>query len=357
MKIKVLKAFNGDAILLSFKEGEVDRNILIDGGMPATYFKKDRNKLAYGDLKTTMDAIKSNNQKIDLLILTHIDDDHIGGIIKWLENDETALDYINTVWFNSGRLIKETFESDKENKKDYSIAFNPGGDTNTSVPQGVKFEDFIETKKGLWQRELILTGMKQIHFGLEFKILSPDHKKLELLLKKWGQEDAASLETAAKSNDYNLILSEHIAQDVSFDEDDSPTNGSSISFILTYKGKNLLFLGDSHPTIIIKALTDLGCSKAKPLKAELVKLSHHGSMYNNNKDLLEILDCKKFIVSTNGDKHFHPHKRLLARLINLKNDCEIYFNYPELIDQIFKREDIKAFNKFKALALNDSIDI
>lgn len=35
MKIKFLDAYNGDSILLSFKEGAIHRNILIDGGMAA----------------------------------------------------------------------------------------------------------------------------------------------------------------------------------------------------------------------------------------------------------------------------------------------------------------------------------
>ena len=46
------------------------------------------------------DKIKDNNQKIDLLIVTHTDDDHIKGIIKFIE-DDTLNNYIQEVWFNS----------------------------------------------------------------------------------------------------------------------------------------------------------------------------------------------------------------------------------------------------------------
>ena len=91
MKIKFLKALNGDAILISFKEGEQSRNILIDGGMPATYIQKGRNgKPIYGELKDTIDAIKEHGEKIDLLILSHVDDDHIGGVLKWFEKDNAC---------------------------------------------------------------------------------------------------------------------------------------------------------------------------------------------------------------------------------------------------------------------------
>ena len=42
MKIKFLKAYNGDSIHISFKEGSKTRNILIDGGMSATYMQKNK---------------------------------------------------------------------------------------------------------------------------------------------------------------------------------------------------------------------------------------------------------------------------------------------------------------------------
>ena len=40
----------------------------------------------------------------------------------------------------------------------------------------------------------------------------------------------------------------------SFIEDDTATNGSSISFIIEYKNTKLLFLADSHPSVIIESL-------------------------------------------------------------------------------------------------------
>jgi len=145
MKIKFLKAFNGDAILISFRENGAIRNILIDGGMPTTYVQKGKNgKLEYGELKETVDKIKDNNEKIDLLVLTHVDDDHIGGVLKWFEKDKDAYKLIGKVWFNSGRLISEYF--DEEENKDNLLTFKPDDATLTSIGQGVKFEDYIESK-------------------------------------------------------------------------------------------------------------------------------------------------------------------------------------------------------------------
>lgn len=353
MKCKFLKAFNGDSILLSFNDTEGNnRNILIDGGIGNTYFQNGKKgKIEYNELFEIVDFIRGEGEKIDLLILTHIDDDHLGGILKWFENDPLALDIVEKVWFNSGRTIKEHYERNQTAEYDNSLDLNYNETTNTSIGQGLKFEDYLAEKENLWTREILRSGQTLNYLGLDFKILSPSEGKLKLLLQKWEKEYPKSLETGIQENDYNLTLKQHIEKDISFQEDDSIYNGSSIGFIITYDGKNLLFLGDAHPSIIVKSLQDFSYTQKNPLKCEIFKISHHGSQYNNSKEMLELIDSKKYIISTNGNKHSHPHKRFLARLINQKNDCEIYFNYPELIGQIFKYEDYIDFPKFKSLPL------
>ncbi|MEO5790239.1 MBL fold metallo-hydrolase, partial [Gelidibacter sp.] len=113
MNIKFLKAFNGDSIWVSFLDSEeIPRNILIDGGV-GNCFKSISN--VKGQLFEVINKIRENNQYIDLLVLTHFDDDHIGGILRWLNKDKDASKLIKKVWFNSGKEIAKKFESD-ENK-------------------------------------------------------------------------------------------------------------------------------------------------------------------------------------------------------------------------------------------------
>lgn len=350
MKIKFLKAFNGDAILISFKENGTKRNILVDGGMPATYEKKGKNgKLEYGELKETVDNIRRDGEKIDLLILTHVDDDHIGGVLKWFEKDKDAYKIIGKVWFNSGRLISEYF--DQQEIADNLIEI-PDESTLTSIGQGVKFEDYIE-EKGIWDRSIVLALEYFEYLGVRFKILSPSLDKLKLLLGKWEKEKPESLDTTADKTDYDLTLKEHIEKD-KFKEDPAIHNGSSIAFIMTYKKKNFVFLADAHPTIIVNSLKAFGYSKEKPLKAEFVKISHHGSKANNDIEMLEIIKSNKYVISTNGDKHAHPNKQFLARLASVNNNCEVYFNYPELIEKIFKLKDHSDFPNFKPTRMDNN---
>lgn len=343
MKIKLLKAFNGDAILITFKEKEKVRNILIDGGMAATYVQKGKNgKLQYGELKETFDKIRENNEKIDLLILTHVDDDHIGGVLKWFEKDKEADKIIGKVWFNSGKLISEYF--DEQEIADNLLQIEAES-ILTSIGQGVKFEDYIEEKE-IWDRKIFIALQYFEHFGIKFKILSPSPDKLKLVLGKWEKEKPESLDTSVDKNDYELTLTDHIKKD-KFKEDQAVHNGSSIAFIMTFDKKNFVFLADSHPTVVANSLKTFGYSKEKPLNAELVKISHHGSKANSSVELLELIKTNKYLISTNGDKHTHPDKQFLARLASVNDNCEVYFNYPEKIEEIFSAQDYLDFPNFK----------
>jgi len=348
MKIKFLKAFSGDAILISFKEGTQSRNILIDGGMPATYIQKGKNgKPEYGELNEAIDTIRESGQKIDLLILSHVDDDHIGGVLKWFEKDMEAPKLIGKVWFNSGRLISEYFD-EPENAENL-LKLNPDESTLTSIGQGVKFEDYIE-KNGIWDRSIVIALEYFEYLGIKFKILSPSPDKLKLLLGKWEKEAPESLDTSEEKNDYSLTLAQHIEKD-KFKEDPAIHNGSSIAFIITFGKKNFVFLADAHPTVVVKSLKEFGYSKEKPLKAELVKISHHGSKANNNKEMLELIETRKYVISTNGDRHAHPNKQFLARLASVNDNCEVYFNYPEQIEKLFSETDFADFPNFHPMEI------
>src|SRR5690606_36139536 len=139
MKIEFLKAFNGDSIWISFFEDYIPRNILIYGGIGDT-FKNSSN--VKGDLYKLIDKIRHEKQFIDLLVLTHFDDDHIGGILRWLNKDKEASKLIKKVWFNSGKEIAKKFESDEN--KDLDIELVDGAeDFRTSPKQGIKFEKYL----------------------------------------------------------------------------------------------------------------------------------------------------------------------------------------------------------------------
>lgn len=233
---------------------------------------------------------------------------------------------------------------------------NPSETTDTSIGQGIIFEDYIE-EKDIWDRKLIKNNVEFECLGLGFKILSPSTDKLKLLLKKWEEEYPESIYTAVEKNDYDMTLSEHIEVD-KFKEDTKEHNGSSIAIVITYNEKNIVFLGDAHPTVVANSLKYFKYTIENPLNAELVKISHHGSKANNSIEMISLINTKKYIISTNGDRHAHPNKQLLGRLASINSECEIYFNYPEQIETIFLDQDYKDFPNFKPLVMiNNEITI
>ena len=56
-------------------------------------------------------------------------------------------------------------------------------------------------------------------------------------------------------------------------------------------------------------------------------MSHHGSENNLTRAVLEGIDCRRFIVSTNGTVHHHPdHQALLRILRYVPTRPELMFN-------------------------------
>jgi beta-lactamase superfamily II metal-dependent hydrolase len=354
MKIKFLKADNGDSILISIIDSEKkNRNILIDGGIKKTYKtdKGPKGKPEFGELKTVIDTIRNDNKFIDLLLITHIDEDHIGGIIKWFNDDVNAFKLIKEVWFNSGKGIAK-FLKQSENK-DLEHPINPDKTTLTSINQGIDFSKYI-TEKGILFTDIILQGNELKRFGYDFKILSPNKPKLELLLKEWKIKDP-NLNTASKPSDYAKTIKEHLVNDI-FSEDNAYPNGSSIAFILSKEDDNFLFLGDSHPSVIVEGLNKFKYSKDNQLIAKFVKLSHHGSKGNTNVELLKCINSKNYIVSTNGSGDQHPNKQLLSRLIKENEDCNIYFNYKDRMEMIFSDQDRLDYPNFNPIAITNEFE-
>lgn len=349
MIIKLLKAFNGDSIWISFLESDIPRNILIDGGVGDTYKSTSNIK---GDLYKAIEKIREDKQSIDLLVLTHFDDDHIGGVLRWLNKDKEASNLIKKVWFNSGKEIAKKFEIDKN--KDLDIEIVDGAeDFHTSPKQGIKFEKYLRNNN-LWEGEIIKQGSEHDLFGLKFKILSPNNENLDKLLKLYEKQkdyftsgDEFDSQTSLKD-----FIDEESQPDYKFNEDKSVSNGSSIAFILENEDKNFLFLGDAHPSVVVEGLDRFGYDNNNPLSAEFIKVSHHGSMYNTSEELLEIVRTNKYLISSDASKHGLPNKRTIARIVKNNSSAHIYFNY-DLKEAIFSEQDWKDYSGFRSKMQNE----
>ena len=98
----------------------------------------------------------------------------------------------------------------------------------------------------------------------------------------------------------------------------------------------------------------MGYSKQNKLKVDIVKVSHHGSKDNTSNELLELIECNKFLISTDGKQHGHPDKEALARIIcSQNNPCFIF--YYNIAHKIFSEDEISK-NIF-SIVVNNEVNI
>lgn len=299
--ITVLPAHHGDSIIVkTFDINGNEFNILIDGGTAKTFEKV---------LKKELKKIST----INIIILTHIDSDHIGGLIKFVKHALFNPAQIEKYWFNSK-----------------NIKFLKLGD-NISSGQAKTFEELLIDKgeiKDKWTQEIVIGSKPLLPNGLNIDIISPSKEILEKLYKEWpdlSEEYNKKLEdiTISTNKLSQIIRGSLLTLALADDKPDKSimddiVNSSSIAFIFTTFDISILFLGDAHPYLIQQTLSSKGYSKENKLKIDFVKVSHHGSKNNTTNALLDMLECNKFIISTNGGSstHTHPDRETIARIIH-----------------------------------------
>ena len=110
-------------------------------------------------------------------------------------------------------------------------------------------------------------------------------------------------------------------------------NFSSIGFLLRCDDLSVLMLGDCYPHNIEAYLRNVkGCSEENPLVVDYVKVAHHGSMHNTSSELLDIIKCNHYIISTSGERFHHPDRTCIAHILchptrDWSEKVHIYLNY------------------------------
>jgi beta-lactamase superfamily II metal-dependent hydrolase len=308
LTLQILKAFSGDALLLSF-EGidEEEHHILIDGGMPNTYTKY---------IKKALRKI----EQLDAVFITHIDKDHIGGILKLL--DSSQKEKVQNIFFNSGKMIKKS------------------NSTMISESDGVALVDFINSSENFKSnREEITTEAKAFEFfGLDIAFLSPSYEALEVFNQAFtiGEVKEEALISQMVEEVTSIVDLEQLLIERPFREKrlkDDPANGASLSMLIRFQEKTILLLGDAKDAIIIASLKKMGYSAKNRLRVDYLKLAHHGSRYHTSEEFLALVECQHYIISTNG-RYGHPNIETLARVLchggrDRNKRIYLYYNYDK----------------------------
>lgn len=323
-------AGEGDCILIQYQSSKSDyHNILIDGG--------NRNRLEFKKQKSQILKVIDNGNKgqLDLVIVTHSDDDHIKGILKLVADSELE-PYVKKYWFNSEKTVCEHLNSEYLKTQDYTLDKKSDGISRSSRNQDHDLYHYLKNSCK-WDKEVIHSGLTSMIGNLKITVISPTKDKLLSLNKHWPKLPLNAKNAALSSNcvsDHTKALDELYTELNKFEEDESPINGASIALIVEWCSFRWLFLSDSHPTTIVEYLKQDGYTSINKSNFDFVKVSHHGSRKNTNDELLSLINSLDYVITTNGKKHCHPHKICLARIIhNNSEDINFHFNYKNAITE------------------------
>ena len=335
-------AGDGDCLLLSYGKPEAPNHVLIDGGRGKTYAL----------LRKQLAAIKDAGGKIELLVLSHIDADHIEGLIK-LAEDKNPPVVIDEVWFNGFEQMTKLEAMGFAQGDIFSIALGKcRWSWNERFPDGM-----VSIEDNGAPRSVTLAG------GLKLTILSPNRPKLQILRAQWqkwrdGEEkkDAkkkpealpAGIEALGRSPMPKVLDVDALASEDE-DPDDKAPNGSSIAFVAEWEAKRVLFAADAHPDLMTQMISPLAAAAPDGrYPIDLFKVSHHGSIRNTTRDLVQLLGCSRFLISTNGKIHGHPDPQAIAKLIKYAPNTAktFYFNYSQDRTTPWDKPSLKAKHNY-----------
>lgn len=321
-------------------------NIIIDGGRNCTYQDK---------VKSLLEQISENGECIDMWIITHIDDDHIGALLYALQHDLPTLSKCN---FYSSMVIYNYNCDD-----DYIL--NIHDSDLKSLSQGINLVDLLKQNNVTVIDNITNISDSITSFGAKIIFLSPNNEYYKDFINKWRDRQIAikhKEDTAYKSshnNDYKNHYYDLINCD--YTEDKSVWNKSSIAILFEYSGRIFAFTADSSANTLYDSLLQLGYSVDNKIGLEFMQLPHHGSKYNISKELLGIIDCSNFIVSANAiNKHNLPNKEALSRVIytNNKNNTNIHFTaYNDELRDMFSIDNAPDVTNTRFGFTNSNIKI
>ena len=314
-KIHFLPVKNGDSFVIECDKGDQHGVVVVDGG-PTGYGKVLQSKV-------------EETGTPDLLVLTHYDEDHIGGLTQ----------YINACMAKGESPAKEVWA----NCAGYVEVEEPV--MTKSIAQGVKLSELLNREsrmRGMAWRDDVVEGIDKDYSFASIEVVSPTPEVRELVIQK-QIEEGQKQKAKAKSLDKEEVVE---VDDLAIPLDElakgapkAPNlkvkselaNAASIGFILRCDGLSILMLGDGYPHNVEAYLRMKGYSEDNPLEVDFVKVAHHGSMNNTSNELLDIIKCNRFIIPTNGEKHRHPDRAAIAHILchpkrDRKEKVHLYFN-------------------------------
>ena len=352
--LDVIRARKGDCLMLHYGAADDPHLIMIDGGPKSVYTPHLRPRIE--QIRADRGLSQNEPLPVDLLMVSHVDDDHIQGILDLTRemiaadmNRKPQIVQVLGFWHNSfENIIDHTPDeltasfsnkfgaASMEGDPPDDLTVDPDDEDEetikstlkvlASIKQGAQLRHDAERLEfplnAEFGEKLVLAKGKNsvdMENGLTFTVVGPmlpELKKLHAKHQQWLDELAEKGMTAEDA------LAAYV--------DKSVPNLSSIVVLAEVDGKRMLLTGDARGDKVLAGLELVGLvKKGGKLKVDILKVPHHGSANNLDDDFFERVIAKHYVFSGNGE-HGNPEREALEMLLKARgdDDYEVHLTYP-----------------------------
>ena len=324
LKLEMLSAGHGDCLWIEYGDPAKPQRILIDGGATGTYKRALRPKLL---------ALPEAQRHFELLIITHIDADHIKGVLELLQDADIGFQ-AKDIWFNGYRHLPDEAPD--------TIGAVQGEKLTDAAGQAWRHRGTPRSSR----RAVVVPAdgplpRVALPGGLVLTLLSPTAAKLAELKPKW--EDAVR----KAGLDPTVEIPQEVVTPEGFEllgipdvdalagqpfvEDAAEANGSSVAVLAEFEGHSLLLTGDAHPGVLAAAIKRIEPGASTPTAS---CRSMRSSCPIMRARPMSAASCSvrspagSTSCSTNGAHFGHPDLQAVARVIKWGGaQATLMFNY------------------------------
>ncbi len=335
--IEALQAAHGDALLLHYGPADDPMLAVIDAGPTRIYRSSVAPRLEEIRAHRAPDA----TLRLDFVLVSHIDDDHIHGVTDLTKELVQAADApgdprfaITNLWHNAFNDVVGDDEVESIATAAVTAALEPVA--AEAAPAGTEPLDLlgrIETLPHAMSLEsaLVLASVGQgnqlrhdaerlnlnindgkglllapaeadMGHGLKATIVGPLKDQLEALQDEWDKSIKKKADASAKEQ----------AAAVAAYVDNSIPNLSSLVVLAELDGKRILLTGDARGDYVLEGLN--AAKLLDPtLHVDVLKMPHHGSSRDVEEDFFRKVTADHYIVSANG-KYGNPDSAALEMI-------------------------------------------
>lgn len=302
---------SGDCIAMRYGDLENGKKrqtvIIVDGGYAGTW--QDTLK---PHLKKYYNCEVNGKLHIDLVILSHPDQDHVSGLVEMAKDDEVEIGMImmhrpweelTPSWFKDGRITKDSL------KDRLGDAFE-------------KAKELADTTSNISQTNLEV-GTYTFR-GASITILGPtsDFYKTCIANCEKTPQQGKLVRNLPQTQGGNgpIAFESYVKGKIKWDdsENTSPINESSLIVLFEYEGTKVLLTGDAGKEGLSKAIKYAHDNNIKLNDCSIIKMPHHGSRKNVNPAIMDAFVGSRALYYSCASKDLGHHPS--QRLINLMNE-------------------------------------